>query len=163
MWVTRIGRGGVTKLLRASSLFDVRPSVRAARSYLSNPDNVFFLATENGLPLGFLRGTALQQVRSERLQMFLYEIGVATGHRRRGVGRALIGALLSYCRSRSFQEVFVLTDPANAAAVRLYRSTGARPETPADRMFVYRLALPRVRRPSFPRRSKSRGPRSRAR
>jgi ribosomal protein S18 acetylase RimI-like enzyme len=72
--------------------------------------------------------------------MFLYEIEVRPGHRRRGVGRALITALLNYCRANHFEEVFVFTDPANSAAVGLYRSTGAVTETPADRMFVYQLA-----------------------
>lgn len=145
MRVTRLGPGSAPRLLRAPALFDAPPSARAARAYLSDPHNVFFWATEDGIPLGFLRGTALRQIRSERLQMFLYEMGVATPHRRRGVGRALIDALLAYCRSKNFEEIFVLTDPGNGAAVGLYRSTGARPETAADRMFVYRLADRRSR------------------
>ncbi|NNN18097.1 MAG: GNAT family N-acetyltransferase [Thermoplasmata archaeon] len=44
---------------------------------------------------------------------------------RRGVADELIRWLLNYCRERGFEEVFVLTDPANEAAVTLYQSTGA--------------------------------------
>ena len=153
MRVSRLTSRGVARLLRARSLFDVAPSNRDARAYLRDPRNVFFLATEAGQPLGFLRGTALRQLHSDRPQMFLYEIGVAAPHRRRGVGRALIRALLAYCRRHSFEEVFVLTEPRNEAAVRLYRSTGAVTETSGDRMFVYRLG----RRTPRPRRTLERG------
>ncbi len=140
MRVTRVGSGDVAELLRFKVLSDERVSAGALRSYLRDTRNIFFLAMEDGAGLGYLPGTALRQIRSNRLQMLLYEIGVTAPYRRRGVGRALITALLDYCRSRQFDEIFDLTDPGNLAAVRLYRSTGAKPETPADRMLVYRLA-----------------------
>ena len=71
--------------------------------------------------------------------MFLYQIEVEAAFRRRGVGGTLVRWLIAYCRRRQFEEVFVFTDPSNAPAVGLYRSTGAVTETPADRMFVYQL------------------------
>jgi len=126
-------------LVGASALFDSPPSVEAVQAYLADERNVVFLATEGSKPIGFVRGTALLQIHSPARQMFLYEIGVDERFRRRGVGRALIEAVLGYCRQRRFEEVFVFADPGNEPAVRLYRSTGAATETPADRMFVYRL------------------------
>ncbi len=95
------------------------------QNYLRDVRNVFLMAFEGDEPAGFVRGTELDQMRSTRKQMFLYEIEVAEDYRRRGVGRELIRALLDYCTTRGFDEVFVFTDPANVPAVGLYRSTGA--------------------------------------
>jgi ribosomal protein S18 acetylase RimI-like enzyme len=125
---------------RATVLFDEAPDRAATRAYLADRRNVLFLAYSGDNPIGFLRGTTLRQLHTRRPQMFLYEIGVRSGFRRRGVGRCLIERLLAYCRARGFDEVFVLTSPSNRAAVGLYRATGAATETTADRMFVYRLA-----------------------
>lgn len=138
--VTRLRRKDASRIARAPHLFDERPDLRAIRSYLDDPRDVFLLASEGSTPVGFLRGTALRQITTRRRQMFLYEIGVGRRYRRSGVGRALVRWLLDYCRKNGFEEVFVLTSPGNRAAVQLYRSTGAVTETKADRMFVYRLA-----------------------
>lgn len=148
--VSRLGPGGVRELIRAAPLFDHRLSRTAARAYLRDRRNVFFLARLSGEPVGFLRGTSLMQLHTGRRQMFLYEIGVAPSHRDQGVGRSLVEALLRYCRELDFQEVFVFTDPGNTAAVNLYQSTGARTETPADRMFVYPLRPTRTLRTRRP-------------
>lgn len=129
------------------SLFDGPADPTALRSYLADPRNLFLVATVGGVGAGFLRGTTLRQLHTRRPQMFLYEIGVARRFRRQGVGEALMHRLLRYCREHRYDEVFVLTQPTNRAAVRLYRSTGAVTETPGDRMFVYRLT-PRRRRPA---------------
>jgi len=124
----------------AGHLFDSgRPDPEAVRAYLADVRNVLLFAFEADRAIGFVRATELRQLTSRRKQMFLYEIGVDARFRRRGVGKALVNALLEDCRTREFAEMFVFTDPANAAAVALYRSTGAVTETPADRMFVYPL------------------------
>jgi predicted enzyme related to lactoylglutathione lyase/GNAT superfamily N-acetyltransferase len=140
--VKRLGAGQVDELLAAGLLFDAPADPSAARQYLADDRNVFFLAADEDRAVGFLRGTALRQVHTNRDQMFLYEIAVAEDRRRTGVGRALVGAFLDYCTTHGFEEAFVFTDPGNPAAVGLYRSTGAVTETPADRMFVYRLNPP---------------------
>jgi ribosomal protein S18 acetylase RimI-like enzyme len=137
--VRRLASEDLDELLRAADLFDEPPDPASARRYLEDERNSFFLAYDGEAIAGFLRGTELLQLKSAERQMFLYEIAVAEGYRRRGAGRALIETLLEWCRVRRFEEVFVFTDPSNTAAVRLYQSTGAVTETPADRMFVYQL------------------------
>ncbi|MCI4352204.1 MAG: GNAT family N-acetyltransferase [Thermoplasmata archaeon] len=139
--ITRVKSAGAIRLARAANqLFD-EPADRAAlTAYLSDRRNIFLLASVNTTPVGFLRATALGQLHTRRPQMFLYEVAVARRFRRLGVGRALVERLLGYCRQQRFEEVFVFTNPANRAAVSLYRGTGAVTETPRDRMFVYRLA-----------------------
>jgi ribosomal protein S18 acetylase RimI-like enzyme len=138
--VVRVTRGSAQTVVRAAGLFDEAPDAVATRAYLADRRNVLLVAYSGADPVGFLRGTALGQLHNRRPQMFLYEIGVLAKFRRRGVGRALIARLLTYCRARDFEEVFVLTSPSNTAAVGLYRATGAINETSADRMFVYRLS-----------------------
>jgi [ribosomal protein S18]-alanine N-acetyltransferase len=138
--IEQLRAGQAEDILRASFLLDEAPDPKAVRSYLRDRRNVFFMAYEGTTPVGFLRGTGLGQLTSERRQMFLYEIGVAEDHRRRGIGRALMHRLLEYARGHGFEEIFVFTDdPANRAAEALYRSTGGVTETVGDRMYVYRL------------------------
>lgn len=138
--VVRLGPGQEADVVAANDLFDEPADLGAVRDYLADERNVFWIAYEGDAPVGFLRGTGLGQLTSARRQMFLYEVAVAPSHQRKGVGTELVHALLRYCRDRGFEEVFVFTDPANEAAVALYRSTGAVTETPADRMFVYRIS-----------------------
>ena len=147
-----MGSDDVSEVLRAGHLQDEPSDPAAVAQYLADDRNVFFLAYDENTPVGFLRGTELGQLKSPRRQMFLYEIAVSPGHQRHGVGTSLVRSLLNYCVARDFEEVFVFTDPANLPAVQLYRSTGAVTETPADRMFVYRLdpAAPPPAPPSAP-------------
>jgi ribosomal protein S18 acetylase RimI-like enzyme len=139
MRVRRLLPGEELAVLHAAHLFDESPEVGAVRDYLADDRNILLFAFEGSVAVGFLRGTELQQLANRRRQMFLYEVSVEESFRRRGVATALIQALLQDCRERGFEEVFVFTDPANQAAVGLYRSTGAQTETTADRMYVYPL------------------------
>jgi ribosomal protein S18 acetylase RimI-like enzyme len=149
--VVRAARAeGVEAVLRAASLFDSPPNPDALRRYLADDRNLLLLAYEEGEAAGFLRGTALGQVATPRPQMFLYEIDVAPAFRRHGVARTLIEWLLAYCRDGGFEEVFVLTEATNTAAIRLYESTGGRPESPGERMFVYKFDESGRREPGEP-------------
>jgi len=59
--------------------------------------------------------------------MFFYEIGVAESHRRRGIGKRMIGELKAICRKADVMKMWVPTGRSNEAATRLYASTGAVP------------------------------------
>jgi ribosomal protein S18 acetylase RimI-like enzyme len=137
--IRRLTPADVEEVLRVPELFDEAPDPEAVRRYLADVRNVFLLAYDGARAVGFLRGSELGQLKSTRTQMFLYEIEVLAPFRQRGIGGELVRWLLQYARVAGMEEVFVFTDPANDPAVALYRSTGAITETPADRMFVYRL------------------------
>ena len=138
--VSRVRASGVARLGRAwGRLFDPPADSAALRAYLGDSRNLFLVATAGSRAVGFLRATRLGQLHTRRPQLFIYEIGVVPGFRRRGVGTALIRNVLAYCGRNRFEEAFVLTDPGNRAAVGLYRATGAITETRGDRMFVYRI------------------------
>jgi len=140
MRIRRILPGDELAVLRAGYLFEFgTPELAAVRTYVADARNVLLIAFDGSEALGFLRGTELAQLSSRRKQMFIYEIGVDEDFRRHGIGKALLTALLKDCRDRGFEEAFVLTDPANEAAVALYRSAGAMTETQADRMYVFML------------------------
>ena len=71
--------------------------------------------------------------------MWINEIGVATPHRGRGVARAIPQRLLEVARITGCVEAWVLTDRTNAAALRLYKSSGGI-EAPGDQvMLTFRL------------------------
>jgi ribosomal-protein-alanine N-acetyltransferase len=56
--------------------------------------------------------------------MFLYELGVEEPHRRRGIARGLVEALIGVARERGCYGMWVLTDRDNAAAIATYRAAG---------------------------------------
>ncbi|MDQ6919056.1 MAG: GNAT family N-acetyltransferase [Candidatus Dormibacteraeota bacterium] len=55
------------------------------------------------------------------------ELYVAEGHRREGVGRALLGAAIKLFEERAVTLGYVWTRPENDAAVKLYQDTGFTP------------------------------------
>ena len=61
-------------------------------------------------------------------QLWINEIGVAPAHRRRGVGRRLLDALLAHGRTLGCTEAWLGTEDDNVAARRLYESAGNAPE-----------------------------------
>ncbi len=139
MVIRKARPGRLGEVLAGTQVFDHPLDPVAVDRYVRCRSNHLWIAIADGRTVGFLRGSELLQVETRRPQFFLYEIAVERRLRRRGVGTALVRAMLAFARHRGHEEAFVFTSPHNRAAVRLYRSTGAVTETVADRMFVYRL------------------------
>ena len=109
--------------------------------FLARPDNILIVAEDDGGPVGFLLAYALDRVDRDQKMVCLYEIEVASAHRRRGVGAALVEEHKEYCRRDRVTKAWVVTNRSNGAAVRLYESTGARAATETDDVvFVYEPA-----------------------
>src|SRR5579872_2366679 len=123
MEVRRLTSGDEAKVQEAASLFDHPPDEAAVRAFLADPHSYLFVAYLDGRPAGFARAHAMRCLETPRLQMLLYEIGVAPEYRRRGAARALIEALERLCRERGFWEMFVITNESNGPAMRLYEIT----------------------------------------
>lgn len=107
------------------------------RPLLSHTENILLVAEEDGAPVGYLVAYALDRVDRPRKMVCLYEIEVTPARRRRGIGRAMVEELIALCRRENVMKVWVVASRGNAAAMRLYASTGARAAAPDDVVFVY--------------------------
>jgi aminoglycoside 3-N-acetyltransferase I len=95
---------------------------------LDREDFHVWVARAEGKVVGGLSAYEMSMFDQEQTEMFLYEIGVGEGHRRKGIARALVEALRITCAERGIEVIFVGTEPHNTAAKRLYLSTGAKEE-----------------------------------
>jgi aminoglycoside 3-N-acetyltransferase I len=76
--------------------------------------------------VGGLVAYELKKFEQERGEIYIYDLGVREGHRRRGVATGLIEKLRAIARERKAWVIFVQADPGDAAAVTLYESLGAK-------------------------------------
>ena len=111
-------------VVAAAHLFDAPPTRELIDLFLSRPGHHLCLAWVDGMPAGFVSGVETTHP-DKGTEMFLYELGVDERFRRRGIGRALVGALGERARELGCTGMFVLTDASNDAAVGTYRSAGA--------------------------------------
>jgi ribosomal protein S18 acetylase RimI-like enzyme len=109
------------------------------RLFLQNPDNLFLLARWSGAPCGFLTAHRLQRFDRRRAGVLLYEIGVGDGFRRRGIGTALINSVKRWASNVGADEVWVLTDRGNTAAIALYEGAGGEDGADGTIMFTYQI------------------------
>ncbi|HEV2620044.1 MAG TPA: GNAT family N-acetyltransferase [Acidobacteriaceae bacterium] len=84
-------------------------------------------AFEGGRVVGGITAHQLPMTRNEISELFLYDIAVRTGHRRRGVGRSLVHTLRDLARKAGIGAVFVSADDEDTHALDFYRSLGGEP------------------------------------
>jgi GNAT superfamily N-acetyltransferase len=107
--------------------------------FLADKDNALFLAYWNNEISGFLTAHRLQRFDERKAEILLYEIGVNEEFRKKGIGKALIEAVKAWGREVQADEVWVLTNRSNQAAMALYKSAGGLEASPDDMMFVFKL------------------------
>ncbi|MEU4800907.1 GNAT family N-acetyltransferase [Actinosynnema sp. NPDC023587] len=108
-------------------LFDDPPLEDATRRFLGERGNHLLVAYADGRAAGFVTGVETTHP-DKGTEMFLYELGVEDGFQRRGIGTALVEALLLLARERGCFGAFTATEPDNAAALATYARTGAETE-----------------------------------
>jgi len=114
------------------------PSAACLERFLARPENILLVALRDGVPEGFLVAYLLDRADRDQRMVCLYEIGVAEGSRRQGIGRALIETLKDLCKEQDAMKAWVITNRANRAAVSLFESSGAAADTEGDSIvFVY--------------------------
>lgn len=109
------------------------------KAFLQNKDNILLVAILENQYVGFLTGHRLQRFDKRKAEVLLYEIGVHESFRRQGVGRALIESLKQWAKEVGADEVWVLTEKDNQAAMALYKSVGGEEDSPNTTMFTYKI------------------------
>jgi aminoglycoside 6'-N-acetyltransferase I len=116
---------------------DVDPSLSA--EFLRDSRHHLAVALEAGTVVGFASG--VHYVHPDKpAELWINEVGVAPTHQRQGLGRKLLQALFARGREVGCREAWVLTSPANGAAVRLYEAVGGIDMADPPVMFTFRLS-----------------------
>jgi len=107
----------------AAGVFDSAIDPQLAHEFLADPRHHLAVAIDDGQVIGFASG--VHYVHPDKPpELWINEVGVADSHQQRGVGRAVMRALLDHARSLGCGEAWVLTDESNAPAKKLYASCG---------------------------------------
>jgi aminoglycoside 3-N-acetyltransferase I len=91
---------------------------------LERADFVMLVAEDGGTLVGGLLAYVLDSLEEARRQMYLYDLGVAGSHRRRGIATALIANLQALAAEIGAADLYVQADPEDAPALALYRGLG---------------------------------------
>lgn len=102
--------------------------------------NIHLMVAYDGAePVGSVIAYELPRLLRAGTGMLLYSIDVATNHRRKGVGKALIAALQDVARDRGCDATWLLTNASNGAAMALYSAAGGRRPNADDAMWEFPL------------------------
>src|SRR5712691_673658 len=91
---------------------------------LADDSTIFLAAFQGGEPIGFVFGYELPRRHGAPSILFVYEVEVRFACRGQGVATKLFLELERIARGRGIREAFVLTEPDNDPANRLYASLG---------------------------------------
>src|SRR5262249_39092950 len=131
--IRRLGPGDVdvlTLLAREDDDFDLEGQAgretplasRPASEFLAHPDLLTWVALAGKDVVGFVFCHVLRMRKEPARELLLYEIGVRSAWRRRGVGRRLIGAMVEWMRAEGIVTAWVLA--GHAGAERFYEACG---------------------------------------
>ena len=108
-------------------VFDEPVEPRWRDAFLADARHHLVVALDDGWVVGMC--SAVDYVHPDKApQLWINEIGVATSHRRRGIGRRLLDAMLAHGRALGCVEAWLGTEEHNHAARRLYESCGGSAE-----------------------------------
>lgn len=107
------------------------------RRFLEIDSNYLLVAEDASGIVGLLLAYRLVRIRDAGSKVFLYEIEVIEGARRKGVGRSLVGAVVDLAKADGAVSVFGLTSSFYEGAAEFYRATGAKIVTENEILFEY--------------------------
>ena len=93
---------------------------------LTSPSCYVFLARRGTDAVGYLSAYRFPRLEQPGEQVYLFDIVVAPGARRSGIGRRLVESLLQACRRDGVALVWVGTGLENLAAQRTFEAAGGR-------------------------------------
>lgn len=111
----------------ADDVFDHAVDERWTRAFLDDPRHHMIVALDAGGVVGMC--SAVDYVHPDKApQLWINELGVAGTHRRQGIGRLLLDAMLAHGRRLGCTTAWLGTEHDNVPARALYERAGARPQ-----------------------------------
>ncbi|HMC54236.1 MAG: GNAT family N-acetyltransferase [Gemmatimonadetes bacterium] len=140
-----LGPGDAAELdLVAPGVFDHAISARWAAEFLADPRHHLAIARDmsdsslSGHVVGMASG--VHYVHPDKPpELWVNEVGVAPSHEGQGIGRRLLAALLARGRELGCQQAWVLTNPTNLPACRMYEAVGGVADPEPLRMYEFPL------------------------
>lgn len=104
-----------------------RPSDDYLRQLLSRDYFIALVAMKGGFVVGGIAAYELIKFEQERSEIYIYDLAVASGHRREGIATALIQSLQQIAAQRGAWVIFVQADTGieDEPAIALYRKLGS--------------------------------------
>jgi aminoglycoside 3-N-acetyltransferase I len=102
------------------------PSDAYLSGLLAKEHVIALVALAAGQVVGGLVAYELDKFERARRELYIYDLAVAKGHRRRGIATALIEHLRKIAAERGAWVVYVQADRGDAAAIALYGKVGVR-------------------------------------
>lgn len=134
------GDGAVLERV-AEDVFDEAVDTRWSAEFLADPRHHLAVAIDGGVVVGMASG--VHYVHPDKPpELWINEVGVASTHHRRGIGKMLLDALFARARELGCGEAWVLTEIDNAAARGLYAAAGGEEVDPPPVMVTFRLHPP---------------------
>lgn len=109
----------------------------SAAHFCADDANVLLVAYRDDLPCGLLIAYRLRCLDERRAQLFIDEVDVHADSQRRGIGRAMLTAILRIAREMGAGEAWVQTHASNEPAVGLYHAIGGIPEEPDETILSF--------------------------
>ena len=110
-----------------ADVFDGALDPRWTSEFFSDARHHLAVAIDDGSVVGMV--SAVNYVHPDKApQLWINEIGVAATHRRRGIARQLLDAILAHGRTLGCTEAWLGTEETNEPARRLYSKAGGKSE-----------------------------------
>lgn len=105
-----------------------RPSEDYLRRLLGDDTFIALAAVKSGAVVGGIAAYELRKFEQERSEIYIYDLAVASGHRREGIATALIEKLKEIAAERDAYVIFVQADTSieDEPAIALYTKLGKR-------------------------------------
>jgi aminoglycoside 3-N-acetyltransferase I len=107
-----------------SAYTSAQPSTAYLRKLLDGDQFIALAALDGESVIGGLAAYQLLKFEQERSEIYIYDLAVASEHRRKGVATALITELKRIAAERGAYIIYVQADPPDKPAVSLYAKLG---------------------------------------
>jgi ribosomal protein S18 acetylase RimI-like enzyme len=121
----KVLQSGDEKILlnSAADIFDNPVNPDLAKEFLADSRHHIVVAIDDGQVVGF--ASAIHYIHPDKPpELWINEVALAPAHRRQGLGKAVLSALLDVGKKLNCSNAWVLTYQNNPAAKALYESLG---------------------------------------